>query len=668
MNPFRKLFPADANTYVGFFIFAAFCIGYSLKTGVLFIWPDSLAFTEQGHALFSSTMPEPPFYGWLLRLIPFLGDTAVSHSVLIAGQAFALACAFFPLRALLLNKTELRAAQAAGLAAATLLSPLFLIHTAMVTPYTFFSGALIYFVYFFDEALQNPNSRLSALCAGLLLGIQLLLLPLGLVVWMAAILTVATSIILNTSSRRKPRSQEVLLLASLVLIPSVFIAISGGQGMRPTFYGDSPLARFNYVKNGLLYMLFAGLPFAGLAVLIGAVLKAKEFWIHPTARFVFICLLAALFYAAFSTPVVVSHKLDYFTNRLLEPFLFLPVIVLFRLPAQSRKEIFYNGLLIFFVLAIFNLPYGLNLDFKSGMTFWSQALANPQLGFMKNIAFMVLLLGPAICLTWRPKALITVYICIGFVFALAGAYANQRWWQANEDSPLAKMDAQALAANASLAQASFVATDFSCDLRDNHDVAHLYRCLDAMKALYFIKKPIKLLSQLPTQKESYLFLPTQSDFRNGPLVGEAGLATVVEARPSTRPDEMAIDAFSGLQPYIFIKFPEGQQRVTAFAPQATLSINSKSGGCALLKARLAFDAKGGGSFNYKLNDAPAQKKQVPEIAFNALPQEAEMRLQLPQGESKLAFTYGEKANGLFPQENKLVLVGRPYFEICGKKQ
>lgn len=611
-----------------------------------------------------------------------LGDSAKAHGLLVAVQALKIVGMFFPLRALLLTKTELTNGQAGAIAAVTIIAPIFLISAAMVTPYALFTSALVYFFYFFDDALQNPTSKTSAVCAGLLLGAQLLLLPLGLVVWLAAILTITSTIIISNSSRRKPGSQtdrepasqgaldsgfrrnDVFLLISIALLPLIFIAISGGQGLVPELYTNSPLARFNYVKNGALTMLYDGLPFAGLALLLVAFLKPKEFWPYPTARFVFFTVLGALFYAAFTTQVVVDAKLDYFTNRLLEPFLFLPVIVLFRISAQTRREIFYNGLLVFFVLAIFNLPYGLNLDFKSGLTFWSQSLANPHLGFMKNIAYMALLLVPATFLTWRPKAVIPAYIVISLIMGLAGAYANQRWWQANEDAPFSRIEARAFNKNDQISKAPFIATDFACSLQDNKDVAYLFRCLDSMKALYFLNKPIKKISDNIAEKHQYFFLPTQGDVQNSEAVATAGLAKVTVINKANEAEVVKILKMDGAQPYIHISFPEGQQRVTALAPRSKMELNIEEAGCYVLKARLAFDAKGGGTFTAQLNDNPAQKRNVPEIGFEKLPAETELRLQLSKGTSNIAINYGDAPNSVLPPDNKLILIGRPYFAKC----
>lgn len=421
----NRFFPRDISAYLLFLLLLGIALVFTFKTGASFVWPYALNYTATGHGIAAGGKVAMPFYGWFLSL-RFIGgagsDVESGHRAVILLQAFILALSFFPLRALIVKGGGLTSLQAGLVAAVMVVAPVFLGHAPLIEPLALFIVLLVFFAYAFDRALSE-RGLVWPLLTGVFGALLLLTDNAGWIGWAAAFLAAAGNFAKKDGARQSALPVLAGLGVSLVLCFAA-LAVTG----TPFIFelsGNNPLVRFNFIKNGILFLVLAGAPYAGFALLMGAVLKGRVFWQEPFFRFAAFALLGVILYITFAVDVIVDRKLDYISNRWIEPFLFLPVVVLFRLPEEARREAFLNGALVFLVLGVLGLPYGLHMDFKSGLTYWSQSLANPHYGIIRNAMYFVLMLLPVAACAFRPKWLVPSYAALGFIFAFTGG--RQIW-------------------------------------------------------------------------------------------------------------------------------------------------------------------------------------------------------------------------------------------------
>jgi hypothetical protein len=672
----KKIFPSDAWAYISFFIVAVLSLVYSFTTGVNLVLPDSLFYSPYGTDLAGSSEPIYPVYAAILGLV-FSGENMESaHVLLVLCQTAFLATGFFPLRALLDGKAGLKSWEANALAVAIVLSPVFLTHTALVTPNAVFTGLLFWFAWLLETSFTASEDRPVAIMAGILGGIILLTNPSGWIVWTACFLTLLISYAGKKSSIKAHSAALLITLIPLLMFLAWLLAGQVSGPLWPEVHGNNPLARFNFLKNGFVFLIYAALPFAGVALLLAALFKRNFFWADPLARFAFFLLAGGLFFGAFTIDVVVDRKLDYFSNRLLEPFLFLPAIIFFRLPEAERKEIVLNSLLIFFVLAIFGLPFVLKLDFRTGLSFWAQSLSNANLGIIKNLIFFLFLCIPAAFAVFKPQRFVAAYAVVALLLAGVGAFATHVWWKMNEDSQMALMDARHFATDPELASATYMATDFSCRMEDNTDVAYLYRCLDVMKGLYFVPRNIertsreKLLRTDIGKDATIAILDSESDMQIGKTVAAAGLAKITLASAAdlgraVKAPDISITKIAGMRRYIYLRYDGKMRRVTALEPKNAVEIESSKKGCAIMEIRLAMDDKKLPPLSFLLNGKPVKSVKLLPMSYEKLPEVTRLQIALPAGKSYMQLGY-DTASDLpdHLQAPNLIMFGRPSFTTC----
>ncbi|HVY12601.1 MAG TPA: hypothetical protein VHB73_03440, partial [Alphaproteobacteria bacterium] len=662
---------------------------YALRTGIAAVWADTLHYAdrarhllEQGNFFLSPIYQDHtlPLYSLLMSLGFAFPEVETGHRILVLVQVVALSITFFPLRALILNHSGLRASQASWLAAGFTLLPSTFVYASLLIPEAVFIPLIAYAVYFLDQLFAGSNDQKDAWGAAIFMALACLTLSTGAVLWLAVLITFLSGLWLNPQSFRKSVFLPVFLLPPLLLAGWAAYDFHGAWPDLNLAFNNA-LARFNFVKNGLLYVIFSGAPLAGLALLISAIMSGRHFWQNNFFRLAFTALVLVAFYAGLTNDVIVSHKLDYFTNRVIEPYLFLALIVFLRLDPGMRKELLGNGLLVFFVLAIFGLPGNLHVDFYSGLTLWDGSLALTK-GFnvLHNIIYIVLISLPVAVLFLRPSAFMPVYIALLFLMALPGLGANSNRWHRNEDSNFLYMKAREFYYDATVKSAETIYTDYRCQGDENNDVAYLFRCFDTAKALYFLPKlPQKIsdeeLLRLPLNKNSnVLFLSTQADNNFGQIMAESGLARAVRVTPESLKAAASaplvqVRKIEGMRQYVSL--PPSWSRVTVLDPNSSFTLHSSAKGCITMETMLFMDDKDR-EISFQLNDGPVSRHMVryldmgPKAPMLNMKAPVSLKLEIPQGDSVLHLRYGNYHSDS-PQQQDLLMFSRPVVKSCKEK-
>lgn len=664
-------------------------IFYALHVGVVALWPDALHYAdrarhmlEEGRMAVSAGLPQAlPLYSFLMMLGFVGGDIEKNHAVITIVQALALAAMFFPLHGLLLKQNLFNKTQTALLAGLVCLSPSFLPYVSFLTPQLLATVLIVIIAFYVDVWLEKKNAH-APVFIGFFLAVLLLLHPSGLVVYAALLLTMIPLLCRHSEGLSPLRRQGGFFsiqwpptfagvapgraLAWMLLLPLVPYALwlllsgldSGGFNL------NNALARFNFLKNGILYILYAGVPLAGMAFILTALFKRKTFWGQPFFHFVFWCLLGALIYAAFAMPVVVERKLNYVAGFLLDPFLALPLVVLLRLDAPARREALANGLLLFFVLLIFGLPFNLLLDVKTGLAYWAQSLSNPNLGVWRNMMYLLLIMLPAAVHYMKPKYFPAAFIVAAVLFAWSGAAQNSAMWKVYEDSNFKTIEARTFYALKDL-KAAPLYTDAACV--PSADPATLFRCYDVMKARYFLPAlaTIATADDVLKLNTPALFLSAANDNALGPVVAQAGLARMVAITPGAHPADaplVQITAIDGLHRYINTRYHNIQRRLTGLDRTVVFHLHADKAGCATMQFTMFMDDKPRPA-SFTLNDQKPKTLVVPYFHQEEEKMITRLELDLPQGPSMLKLSFGAADEAA---TYNLMLLDRPLFAGCAQ--
>lgn len=684
------LFPIDAEVVGIFLLTLAITVYYALKVGVVAIWPDALFYAdrarhilEQGNAAISPAYPAqlPPFYS-LLMLPGFAAmDIARGHMAIILIQACLVAVSYFPLRLLVMRGCGSGNFAACITAGLMVLSPSFLSYAPMLLAIALASCLTIFFVYFLDVWLCDKTPR-DAWLGGICLGLLLLTDASGWVLWVATGLVFLLQIAQKKLSHPREGGNPIFLFAFLIL-PLLFFSAWQSYStfiLHAAAADDSGwnvangLARFNLVKNGLLYMLYAGAPMATLALFVASFSRRKLFWQNPFFAFVFFAVLGIVGYTAFSTPIIVAKKLDFIFNRPLEAFTFLPLLVLLRLPDDARKEILSNGMLIFFVLMVFGYPYVIHPDFNTGLAYWAQSLQNHNLGLFRNAMMLIFMLIPVSTLFFKPHWFHRHYIGIMAAMFILGLLQSGAVWRYNQDGHPGELPAAALYNDETLRKEKPVVVDFRCRGGDNNDVAHLFRCLDVTKALYFLPRLPRFATMDALagvdkgEGGSFLFMSSEHDNRIGTPVADADLAhitRVTSADMETLHDVplVQVDAITGMQPYVRMILFDISQQVTLLDAESRFDITADREGCAEMNILLAMDDQSR-ELGVNLNGQDLEPIVIAKLDKNKEIPPTVLRLQLPQGKSQLTLHYGVKPTNPYDVIRDLIMRDRPAFLPC----
>jgi hypothetical protein len=608
------------------------------------------------------------------------------HQMVVAIQTLLLCSVFCPSRMMLLKNAEIIDWQASTLAMVMTLSATAMTYAPLLTAEALFIPLLIWCIYFYDCWLNAGQKKHAVLC-GVFLGLMLLTKDTGWVVWGAMgvgwlcqfVFQGNTMISLPLREGLGERNMEgassiLQNFFFLIIIPLFFvaawqlysIAILHQNVELPIWDFNNGLARFNFIKNGVVYIIYAGIPLTGLVFLIAGVSKQKAFWADGFNCFAFLCVMGIIFYTALTTPIIVEKKLNYSTNRMLEPFLMLPFIVMLRLPRNVIKECATNGLLIFFCMMVFGYPYALKPDFVSGMGYWSQSLANPNLGIIRNVLYLLLLCVPVIMVWWKPRWFVLSLAGVAALISLANLSHNQQFWLNDEDENMRFVAVNGFLQNAAIKKADAIYVDYQCDVKKDNDLAHMVRCFDLSKTMYFIPR----LAQVKTSQDiknlsledgkNVLFASSTNDVAWGATAVQMGLA---KFRKITKSDiqqmqEMplvSITQFEKLGMYINVPMQGVMERVTALASNATLHIHSDAKGCAEMVVPMA----GQGSevkVDGVLNDKPLKKISFKSLQTMSVPEHFILPMPLQEGSNTLKLNFQDGYN--------LLMFGRPEFKPC----
>lgn len=670
------LLPQRKTAYLLFFICCASAIFYVLQTGLIGIWPDLTGYAAQTRSLLETGSLTGgiaagagilPLYSLLLIPAFALPDILAGHWIVIAIQILFLVSCFFPLRALLLRRTGLSEIAASSFAVLTVLSPFILPFAAMLTPQGLFTALLIWFAAFFDRFLEKPERRIGWVCA-VLLGLMLLTQQAGWIAWMAALL----SILIGKKARRDAL-RIILFPLGLWALWAIYAAATWQEAATPlSFFGNNALARFNLIKNGIVYVLYAGLPLAGLAFLLCLPGKLKE-GRDPFFLFGFFCVALAVVLAGFSTPIVVEKKLDFVFNRALEPFLFLTAVNFFRLEEGARKQLLGNGMLVVFVLLFFGLPFTLEPDFVSGLGYWANSLSNRNLGHLRNILYLVLVAAPVLLLFLRPKWFLPSILMVAAIFSLAGLMQAGTYWAYNEDNNFRFIAVRQIAANAELHQAKAVYADFRC--KTPSDISSVYRCFDLAKLLYFMpgRAQNARVAELPEKvgEEGYvLYSSSENDTLLGPVMAQLGLARMMKVSAASLKDvedtpRVHIKKIDGMTRYVFMPVGGKLQRMAMLEQKASLTLTSDRTGCAELGMLLIMNNEAGDRLKFDLN-GQKETRFVSSAKMAKGLQTVFVKFNVPEGKSEIKLSYGavQKAGEFGETYPELLMFERPIFRSC----
>jgi hypothetical protein len=655
---------------------------YALYTGAIAVWPDTLYYAdrarhllEQGSFIQSHAYPGSlPLYALLLQ-IPFLfPDIDTGHKILVVMQTVWMALGLFPLRLLLLRNTSLDDRAASILAAGTILLPCFFSYAPFLTAEVLYIPLLLCAVYYIDLLLDTPPTLGKGVGAGVFLGLALLTHSTAWVLWASAFLALTPALLSRSSPSRNIRSTLAALGIPLLMVMlwALYVFLAEGRNYFAfEFSFNNALARFNFTKNALLYFLYAGAPLAGIVLILAGLLKGKSFWSDGFFRFCFLTLGLLAFYVTFTNDVMVDSRLDYITNRALEPFLFLPLIALLRMNDAVQKELMGNGMLLLFVLAIFGLPYGLHTDFRTGMGFWTGPLPGAAAPLIHNGLYLLIMGLPAFLLFWRPRWFIPVYAFSIFFLVAVGLEASSSFWKKDDSSHLSSIDARGLYQSKLFQEAPVVYAEYNCHGKKNADVAYLFGCFDLGKALYFLPKLPEYITseevlELPPEKtKNALFASSEKDNIFGKTMAQSELARFMELTPvSLRAVKnmplVHITKISGMRQYISIPMMNRPRRITLLNPKSSFTLNSSRAGCVIIETGFYMEAPK--PVTLQLNEGSPRKitPRKAEGASSAL----SLQFNLPEGASTLNIEYGAKGENPL-EEPTLILVDRPLIKNCG---
>lgn len=667
---------------VVFLITLALAALYAASVGIIAIWPDSLLYADRARHLLEegrlalsaqSTSPYPPLYSLLLAVAFSVPDFLVAHQILIGLQVIFMASVFFPVRGLLLRSPDIGKTASSALACIATLSSAALPYATMLGAQALFIPLFIWFTYFYDKFLYEANKRDAFYCAALL-AFMLLTTQSAWMVFTGVALTEITRGLNNKYSWKI----ILLPLAMAACWEAYSITILGQPFTLPELNLNNGLARFNFFKNGILYMCYVGMPLAGIAFIISIFSKKKNVWDDALFRFTFFTLLGALLYLVFANEVIVERKLDYITNRIIEPFVILPFILFMRLQYSLRKEITANSLLIFFCLMIFGFPYNLKTDFVTGMSYWAQSLPNPNLGIIRNVVYLLLLCLPIIVIWWKPKWFVTSYACIAALLTFSNLMQNQTVWSINEDGNFRYVNTSAFAASRDIKGAKAVYADNQCSAQQNTDIAYLFRCNDLNKLLYFTPRAVTSktaegMKAEPLGDDDFVvFASSENDNSFGKSVAEIGLGKLMRVEKGDlaamqKTPLVFIKSAESLGRYINVRIAEKMERVTLLGPNAIFHIDADKAGCAELNASFAADDNetnaNGKTVEFMLNDKLVGKTSFKPVTTGVPPAFA-LPLQLKAGENTLKIHYEvpPTANGNI--RAGLFMFARPIFKPC----
>ncbi|MBI3419389.1 MAG: hypothetical protein HY053_04565 [Proteobacteria bacterium] len=678
-----RLFPRTFEPYVFFAGVLAVGIFYTLKTGIAAVWPDTLYYAdrarhvlEQGNFLQSHNYPAvtPPLYSLPMILAFLFPALQTGHTILVLLQTLLLGSGFFPLRALLSRHTRLKGMEASLLAGLGMLLPAFFAYAALLTSEALLIPLLIYAVYALDRLFDEPESMKYGTATGLFLGLAILTQDSAWVLWLATLATLAPELVKKTSLNRKHALAHALGFPLLMALAwAVYAQLAGGEA--PFAFDlavNNALARFNFAKNAALYFFYGGAPLAGMALILTGLLK-REFWNSRFSRFAFVVLALAALYVGFTNAVIVDKKLDYLTNRLVEPYLFLPLIALFRMNEAARKELLSNGLMVFFVLMIFGFPHELRLDFRTGLSFWAGPFPLPVTGMIRNVLYLALNALPVLLLYTRPAWFVPGYALLLFFMMSIGLTSSSAFWRSNDDVQLASLEARKFYSNDEMRKASALYVDYRCRADENNDIAYLFNCYDLAKAVYFLPhlpeaiETEELLSLPKEELQGALFASSESDNNFGPVAAETGLARFVRLTPqsvkeASRAPLVQITKITGLRQYVNLIMQGRVRRVTMLDAQSEMEIHSRRAGCAVMQTHFFMDDQTRNA-SFQLNKGAKMEKPIP-VAGKDPESLVSLQLNLPEGDSTLHIGYINRK----PDESPvpaLIMFGRPVFKPCG---
>jgi hypothetical protein len=672
----RALFPQNADVYVAFCSALIIAILYTLYVGPTAVWLDSLHYATRARHLLelgdfaqSAAYPStPPLYSLLMSVGFVFPDIESGHRVLIILQALLMSSALFPLRALLLRATELQPAQGTVIALGTLLLPCFISYAPLLTPETMALPLLVYGVFFLDRILGGSREKADGIGAGLCLGAAWLTLYSAGILWLAAL----TALVPLLQTKQKKVALLAMLLPLAFFVP--WLALNFGKdGFDLQLSMNNALARFNFGKNALLYIMYGGAPLAGIALILSGLLKGKSFWNNGFFRFAFVAVIGISVIAALTNNVIVDKKLDYFTNRVIEPYLFLPLIALFRLDPQWRKDLLANSLLVFFVFLIFGMPMGLHLDFQSGLAFWNGAgNASSAAGIIRNVLYMVMVAIPVGMLFWRARWFVTTYTFMLFIMAAIGMSSTAYIGTHNDEAKITNAEVGRLYNNEVFPKLDNVYVEYRCKGQENNDVAYLFGCFDLGRTLYFLPKlPVNIsadeLLKLPREKVSNaVFASTETDNSFGPVIAQKGIARFQELKPQSlsnaaRAPLVQVEKIKGMKFYIGQPLVDRIRRITLLEPETEITFKAAEAGCVRVEADWYMEVRAR-TLSVQLNDGAVNKLTVPLIDKGQKPPLG-FKLNLPKGESVLHVRY-EPLDKDYP-EASLVMFERPVIKPCG---
>lgn len=676
---------------VAFLVTLALAALYYFYVGIVAIWPDSLLYADrarhllgEGHMGLSSPTSSsyPPLYSLLMALCFYTGaffvpDFLTSHQILVGLQIILLASVFYPIRDLLIRSEGVGKTEATALAIIAALSSAALPYATMLGAEALFIPLFIWFTCFYDKFLSEAN-KCNALWAALLLALMLLTKELALVVFTGVAFTELTRLIQKKSSRYTWKIIVLPLIAVAVWQAySVLVLHEPFELLNLNF--NNGLARFNFVKNSIVYLCYVSMPLAGLGFIIACFTKKGTIWNSGLFRFTCFTLLAALFYTAFANEIIVERKLDYITNRLLEPFVILPLIAFLRLPEQTRKEITANSLLIFFCMMIFGLPYGLKTDFLTGMSYWAQSLDNPNLGIIRNVVYLLLISLPVIVIWWKPKWFLTAYACVAALLTFSNIMQDQTVWSINQDGNFKYVNTAAFGASDDIRNAKAIYAQNDCNIRQSNDIGYIYRCNDLNKILYFVPRAITkqtaqdLKSLKLNDNEFVLFTSSDNDNAFGKSVAEIGLGRLMRVEQADlaamqNTPLVFIHKFESLGRYINVLIAGKMERVTLLGPDAAMHIEADKEGCVEMQASFAADDNetdvNGKAVDFTLNDKPSKKTYFKPVLANRIPEPFTMQLRLKEGENILKLHYGMPKEDYKMVPASLFMFVRPVFKPC----
>jgi hypothetical protein len=672
--PAEGLFrPKGFETYVAFLGVLLIGLLYAIYTGAIAVWPDTLYFAghflEQGSFVQSHVYPSTlPLYAKFL-MVPFLfPDLGQGHVFLVVLQTFWLSLGFFPLRLLLLRNTGLQNGTACILAAGGILLPCFFTYAPFFTPEVLYIPLLLCAVYFIDQLLDDPEALGKGVGAGFFLGLALLTHPSAWVLWVSAFIALIPLLFSRWKTVLAALGLPILFILSWALY--TFLA-EGRNYFEIELFFNNALARFNFTKNALLYFAYAGAPVAGLALMLAGLLKGRSFWSDAFFRFCFVTMVLLALYVSFTNGVVVERKLDYITNRALDPFLFLPMIALFRMSDAAQKELLGNSLMLLLIMAVFGMPYGLQTDFRTGLTFWTGPIPGAAAPLIYDGLYLIVAALPVLLLFLRPRFFVPVYAFALFFLVAVGLEASGSFWKRDPSSHLATMNARPVYESEHFRDAPAIYAEYGCHGPDNVDVAYLFNCFDLGKALYFLPKlpqhvTADELLALPADKtKNALFASSETDNAFGKIAAQSELARFMELTPASlravkNTPLVQITKISGMRQYVSAPINDKPRRLTMLDPKSSFTLNSSRAGCVVLEA--GFYMEQPKSVNLRLDEGGNRKITPRNIQGTAGPVTAQFNL--PEGLSTLHIEYGTK--GEDPLETPtLILLDRPMIKNCG---